>query len=35
VALCEHHEHMVTDPTVAALLSDFKKMLSGSNLDHG
>ena len=28
VALCEHHERMVTDPTVAAFLSDFKKMLN-------
>ena len=28
VALCEQHERMVTDPTVAAFLSDFKKMLN-------
>jgi hypothetical protein len=28
VALCEHHEHMVTNPTVADFLSDFKKMLN-------
>jgi hypothetical protein len=26
--VCEHHERMVADPTVAALLSDLKKMLN-------
>jgi hypothetical protein len=28
LAVCEHHERMVADPTVAAFLSDLKKMLN-------
>jgi hypothetical protein len=28
LTVCEHHEHAVTHPTVAAFLSDLKKMLN-------
>ncbi len=28
LAVCEHHEQAVTDPTVAAFLSNLKKLLN-------